>query len=423
MPKNVSPKTILIATNLDTRGAAFARYKELMLAQGLNVILLDFSMEREPPFPGDITCDEVSAAGGLSIEEVRRNYATDRKVSTDCMTRGGAKIVADLAAKGAICGMLGVGGATATLIATSIMSVLPFGFPKLMATSVASLPLIHQHRRGIDDIAMLNTVVDVLGSNPLLDRALVNAVAAICGMVQLYPGVEQAARELSSGRPIVGITNFGLAERPVERCAKLLEEVGFQPVPFHAQGQGDRAMDAMIRQGVLAGVVDMVPRGIAEQLFGGDCPAGDDRLLATAEMGLPQVVAPGGFDQLTLGLKGDWRERFGERAYTVLDEMRVELRTLPAECRLAATVVAERLNRARAPFLVLIPTGGFSSLSRQGSPLCDPEADEAFVQELLASLDDPSRVRRIDVDLYSPLFGDACAAAFQEVWTENRPER
>jgi uncharacterized protein (UPF0261 family) len=412
-------KTILLATNLDTRGAAFSRYKELVRAQAFDVILLDFSMEREPPFAGDITCEQVATAGGLSIGEVRLNYVRERKVSTDCMIRGGISIVRDLVAAESIHGILAAGGGTATLIATSIMAELPFGFPKLMATSVASLPLIHKHRRGVDDIAMLNTVVDVVGSNPLLDRGLTNAMAAICGMVRLYPGAREASLELLSGRSIVGITNFGLAERPVERCAQLLEERGFQPVPFHAQGRGDRAMDAMIRQGVLSGVVEMVPRGIAEELFGGECPAGTDRLVAAAETGLPQVVAPGGLDQLTLSLEGDWRERFVGRAYAVLDEMRVEIRTTPEECRMSAAVIAERLNRARAPFLVLIPTGGFSSLSTKDHALFDPTADEAFTQELLVRLEDPSRIRRVGVDLYSPLFGEACAAAFLEVWAEH----
>lgn len=412
-------KTVVFATNLDTRGASALKLKELIQAQGHDVILLDFSMEKTPPLEGDITCDSVAEMGGFSIEEVREKYISERKSATDCMIRGASQIVSELVGEGRIHGILGIGGATATLVVTSVMGVLPFGFPKVMATPVAAHALVQRHCAGINDVTMLNTVVDVVGSNPLLDRALRAAVGAICGMVALYPGPAQVAEELSSGRPVIGVTNFGLSELPVQRCLEVLEQAGFQPVPFHAQGRGDRAMDAMIRKGDLAGVIEMVPRGIAEELLGGDCPGGDDRLLAAAEMGLPQVVTPGGMDQLTLDLEGDWRQRFAGRKYQVLDEMRVEIRTLPEECRRVARIVADRLNAASAPFLVLIPTGGFSSIGRKGKALHDPEADAAFVEELLERLADPSRARRVDHELYTLEFGEACASAFLEVWNEH----
>ncbi|MHB9149895.1 MAG: hypothetical protein ACYC33_07440 [Thermoleophilia bacterium] len=47
----------------------------------------------------------------------------------------------------------------------------------------------------------------------------------------------------------------------------------FEPVPFHAQGQGDRAMDEIIRDGMVAGVIDVVTRGVGEELLGGNCAA------------------------------------------------------------------------------------------------------------------------------------------------------
>ena len=67
-------KTILIIANLDTRGSEFKMVKELIQSRGHNAILLDFSMEQEPFFPGDITCEEVANEGGINIQEVRRLY-------------------------------------------------------------------------------------------------------------------------------------------------------------------------------------------------------------------------------------------------------------------------------------------------------------------------------------------------------------
>lgn len=430
----MTKKTVLLVTNLDTRGAEFAQVRDLVVAQGLGAIIMDISMETIPPFQGDITCERVAKAGGLTIEAVREAYRNDRKTSTDCMIRGGGELARRLYDEGQIHGVLGAGGATATLIATSIMKRLPFGLPKVMASSVGSHPGYVGRYVGTKDIMMLNTVVDVMGTNRLLWQQLRNAAGAVCGAVKVYdrPRVEGAPAAATDtdartaveagaeARPVVGITSFGFAERCVERLVEVLREAGFEPVPFHAQGQGDRAMDEIIRDGMVAGVIDVVTRGVGEELLGGNCAAGPDRIRAAAEMGIPQVLAPSGLDMLSVGGQPDWRTRFAGRPYAVIDELRVEVRTSVDECRAAARVIAERLKEATAPFYFMVPTRGWSSLDVEGGPLWDPEADAAFLTELRASLSDPRRVIEVEANLYSNTFADACARAFLEVWGKYR---
>lgn len=406
-------KTVLLVANIDTRGAEFAQFKDMVEDQGLGAILMDVSMEQEPPFAGDITCEEVAEAGGLPIETVREKYSVERKTSTDCMIRGAGKIAKRLQAEGRIHGIFGAGGGTSTLIGTSIMKQLPFGFPKVMASSIGSHPKYVGQYVGTRDITMLNTVVDVMDINPLLKRQLTNGIGAVCGMVRLYDPEADAAE---ADRPVVGITSFGFAERCVEPAIELLREAGFQPVPFHAQGRGDRAMDEVIRDGKLDAVFDVVSRGIGEELLGGNCAAGNDRLLAAAEMGLPQVVAPSGLDMLSVGGQPGWEEKYAGRGYAVIDELRVEVRTSAEECRQMARIMAERLNRAQAPFLVMLPTQGWSSLDREGKALYDPEADAAFAEELKGALAEPERIREVDANLYSTEFAESCIVAFREVW-------
>lgn len=454
---------MLLVTNLDTRGTEFVAVRDLVTGQGVGTILMDVSMEQAPPFPGDITCDEVAAAGGMTIEAVRAAYPTERKIAVDCMIRGGGAIAERHYREGKIHGALGVGGATGTLICTSIMKHLPFGVPKVMASSVGSHPSYVGRYVGTRDIMMLNTVVDVAGMNPLLWSQYANAVGAVCGAVKVggavMPGADlrggagtrggagipaDAGTRAEGGAlpradggtragaaadgsgpdhaaaPVVGVTSFGFAERSVERVVERLREAGFVPVPFHAQGRGDRAMDELIRDGMLSGVVDVVTRGVGEELLGGNCAAGLDRILAAAECGLPQVLAPSGLDMLSVGGQPGRRERFAGRAFAVIDELRVEVRTSPEECRQMAGLVAERLNRATAPYLFLVPARGWSSLGRAGAALNDPEADAAFADELRRRVTEPARIREVDTDGYSPEFGDACAAAFLEVWAEGQ---
>jgi len=411
----MAKKTILIIANLDTRGAEFKMVKELIESKGHNALLLDFSMEQEPFFTGDITCEEVASEGGLNIEEVRQFYRTEREKATENQIGGARKIVRRLMEEGKVNGVLGVGGGTASLVATSVMRSLPFGMPKLMASSMAAHPKYVGKYVGTKDITMLNTVVDVVEINPILKIQLINAVGAICGMVELSPGWK-----VEFDQPVVAITSFGFAERSVEPAIHFLRDKGYIPVPCHAQGRGDRAMDELIREGWFSGVIDLVSRGVVEQMLDGNCAAGDDRLLAAGESGVPQVVAPSGLDMLSVGGRPDLLERYKDRPQAVIDKLRIEVRTSAEELQQAARIIADRLNGSKAPCAVLIPLKGWSSLDREGGPLYDPDADRAFAETLKKQLNPGVPVVEVDLHLNTPEFGKEAVELFHQIFTQKK---
>ena len=409
--QKMAKKTILIIANLDTRGAEFKMVKELIESRGHHALLLDFSMEQEPFFTGDITCEAVASEGGLSIETVRQLYRTERQKATENQIRGAQKIVRRLMAEGKVHGVLGVGGGTASLVATSIMRSLPFGMPKLMASSMAAHPKYVGQYVGTKDITMLNTVVDVVEINPILKTQLINAVGAICGMVELSPGWK-----VQFDQPVVAITSFGFAERSVEPAIHYLRDKGYIPVPCHAQGRGDRAMDELIREGWFSGVIDLVSRGIIEEMLDGNCAAGSDRLLAASESGIPQVVAPSGLDMLSVGGRPQLLERYKERPQAVIDKLRIEVRTSPQELKQAAAIMAQRLNCSRAPCAVIIPLKGWSSLDREGAALYDPQADSVFVETLKKELKADVALVEKDLHLNTPEFGKEAVELFDQLF-------
>ena len=408
-------KTILIIANLDTRGSEFKMVKELIQSRGHNAILLDFSMEQEPFFAGDITCEEVANEGGIDIQEVRRLYRSEREKATNNQISGAKKIVRRLMEENKFHGVLGVGGGTSSLVSTSIMQSLPFGMPKLMASSMAAHPKYVGKYVGTKDITMLNTVVDVVELNPILKTQLINAVGAICGMVDISPGWK-----VEFDQPVVAITSFGFAERAVEPAVHYLREKGYISVPCHAQGRGDRAMDELIREGWFQGVLDLVSRGIGETLLDGNCTAGDDRLLAASETGIPQVVAPSGLDMLSVGGRPELLERYKGRPEAVIDKLRIEVRTSAEELEEMAAIVAERLNLSKAPCAVLIPLKGWSSLDKEGRALYDPEADRAFVEALRIKLDPKIPLKEVDLHLNTPEFGKEAVELFHQLFKQQQ---
>ena len=400
-------KGIIIVCNLDTRGEDIVFVKQLIAGRGHEPILLDFSMEEPPPFPGDIRTEEVAARGGLSIEVVREKYRSDRDTATNNQIRGAAAIVDELLAQGRVHGIIGIGGGTATLVATSIMQRLPFGMPKLMASPMAAHPAYIDKYVGTHDITMHHTVLDIVKMNPLLKAQIINAVGAICGMVEMTQGTN-----IRFDKPCVAISSFGFGEMAVQTAMGMLEEAGFTPIVCHAQGKGDKAMEEMIRGGAFHGVLDLCIGGVMEHLFKGNRDPGPDRLMAAIETGIPMVLAPCGLDILSYGGRADMLAQTRDRVQYVQDALRVQVRTTAEELRQAADVIAERLNRATGPWTFLIPLRGWSSLDREGRPIYDPVADAAFVARLKEKLADRSRIREVDLHLYTPEFARVAVDEF-----------
>ena len=89
------------------------------------------------------------------------------------------------------------------------------------------------------------------------------------------------------------------------------------------------------------------------------------------------------------------------------------MRTDGDENRRIARFIAERLNRATAPWTLLIPEGGLSALDAPGMPFHDPMADRALTDELAARLvpGPGRRVVRLPHHINDPAFA---AAAVRE---------
>ncbi len=408
-------KGIVIICNLDTRGKDIIFVKHLIESRGHNAWFLDFSMEEPPPFAGDITCEQVAERGGMTIEAVREYYRSDRDKAMQNQINGAIAIVGDMLKEGKIQGVFGVGGGTSSLVGTSVMKSLPFGMPKLMASPMAAHPVYVGKYVGTCDITMHHTVLDVVKMNPLLKAQIINAVGAICGMVEMTQGTN-----IVFEKPCVAISSFGFGEMAVQAALGMLEDAGFTPIVCHAQGKGDKAMEEMIRSDAFHGVLDICTGGIMENLFNGNRDPGPDRLEAAVETGIPMVLAPCGLDILSYGGRADMLEKTKDRPQYVQDSLRVQVRTSADELRQAAEVIAERLNRSKGEWTFLIPLKGWSSQDIEGRIIYDPVADAAFVTRLKEKLTAPDRVKEIDLHLYTAEFARVAVDEFVRLYAVAR---
>ena len=414
----------MIISTLDTKGSEAAFLKNLIEVRGYRVVLLDANTGGEPSIRPDISAAEVAEAAGWDIRQVREQKDTEK--TSSIMIQGAIKKVRSFLEKGELDGILSFGGASNTAIATAIMKSLPFGIPKVMLSSTAAMPAYAGGYFGTKDITMIHSVVDIAGLNPLVEVVLRRAAGAICGMVETEQGL-QSLRTPSQKKALIALTEFKFSEECCSHIRHLLEEKGFEVIPFHAQGTGDRAMEELIGEGIFQGVIDVVPAGVGEELLGGNRAAGSNRLESAGRLGIPQVITPCGFDMLSCGPlergdRGDplWIAKgIKKRKLFIPDAFRVQARTTSQELRGVAREVARKLNQSKGPVTVLIPLKGWSSLDKEGMPLYDAEADRAFVQELKVCLNPNIPLVEFDLHLNTREFAVEAVNQFIALYEAN----
>ena len=391
-------QTVLLIATLDTKADELAYVRDLILARGHEVVVLDPGVLQDPPFEPDIPAAEVAKAGGTALGQLRSK--NDRGAALEVMSRGAAAIAARLHAEGRVDGVLGIGGSCGTAIGSAAMRALPFGLPKVMVSTVASGQV--GSYVGVKDLTMMYSVVDIAGLNRISRRVLANAVGAVCGMV------EQPVPE-TEDRPLVAATMFGVTTECVTRVRGKLEGAGFETLVFHATGSGGRAMEELIKAGFIAGVADVTTTEWADELVGGTLAAGPDRLDAAANFGVPQVVSLGALDMVNFGPRNTVPDKFADRLLYVHTPNVTLMRTTPEECARLGEIIAGKLNRSTAPTTLLIPLKGVSALDREGQIFHDPAADAALFDAIRKTVGPAVTLVELDMHINDPAFADAIA--------------
>src|SRR5438477_12937683 len=145
-------------------------------------------------------------------------------------------------------------------------------------------------------------------------------------------------------------------------------------------------MEALAKDGFLAGVLDTTTTELADELVGGVLSAGADRLEAAGAAGVPQVVSLGALDMVNFGPRETVPPQFEERNLYVHNPTVTLMRTTPDECRELGRRIGRKLSAARGPTALFVPLKGVSMIAVEGQPFRDPEADAALLEGLHETL-------------------------------------
>ncbi|NDJ60449.1 MAG: UPF0261 family protein [Chloroflexi bacterium] len=390
-------KTILLIGTLDTKGAEFAYVRDLIQARGLNTLVLNAGIF-ESNLEGDINAVTVAQAGGGDLGQMRA--ANDRGGAVRIMTAGVAKLVPQLYADGRFDGVLSLGGSGGTAMATAGMRALPVGVPKIMVSTVASgdvAPYVD-----VTDITMMYSVVDIAGLNKLSRQILANAAGMIVGAVE-------QPRPAAEDKPLIAATMFGVTTPCVNQVREQVEAAGYEMLVFHATGSGGRAMEALIAGGFIEGVADITTTEWCDELVGGVLTAGEHRLEAAGQQRVPQVVSVGALDMVNFWSMATVPEQFRARNLYQHNENVTLMRTTPTETAQLGRIIAEKLNMAQGPTVLMLPLRGVSALDAEGGAFWSPEADTALFDAIRTHLRDNVELVELDAHINDAVFATALA--------------
>lgn len=404
-------RTVLLIGTLDTKGPEIAYVRDRLQALGVGTVVADSGILGGPlDIVPDVSRAEVARLGGRTIEALRQ--AGSRGEAVHGMLLGLQRLALDLHRDGKLHGVLSLGGAEGAVLAASAMTCLPIGVPKIIVTPIASGRRRFGPLVGTRDVMVVHSVVDILGLNPISTAIFDNVAAAMAGMLEHGHPIGSTDDE---GQPRVAITMLGNTTRGVMTIRDALASHGLDSVIFHSNGVGGPAMEELAADGLFAGVIDFTTDELADELVGGFHVAGADRLRRIGRLGLPQVVVPGCIDFTVHGRPAEIPARLqGRPIYTHNPEFTL-VRTTGEEMRALGRIFAERLNDARGPIEVMVPTHGLSIPNMPGGVFWNPEADAAFLDELRRHLRPDIPVSTHPSHINAPEFALAVADRFVEL--------
>jgi uncharacterized protein (UPF0261 family) len=363
MSNSKKPKIILPGI-LNTKGNEIRFLGEQIKKYGGEPVYMDLSLGGEVDW-ADISLDEVLAANGTSKEEVWKSTRTE---AIDLVGNAGAVKIMELYEKGKVDGVISWAGTVGTSTITIVMRALPMGVPKMMLCSAASGDV--SMWVGGRDIYMLNMIAEK-GMNRVIRKAVANSAAAIVSMSKVGE-----IRDVDV-KPLAAITAYGTTTQTVMKLEKHLEDKGWDTIIIHQVGTG-AIMEDLIRSGGITAVLDITTGELSNTMhrttFAIPANWQGERLTAASDMGIPQIVSPGGLAQIAWGAPDTVTKEILEdykagrrvsyqnsgKPHVHNPAVTVIAPTLE-ETKILAEEIITKLNRTKGPTALIVPMRGWSA--------------------------------------------------------------
>lgn len=398
-------QNILLIGTCDTKADEILFLRDCLEGQGAQVAIMDVGVLGKPRFQPDHPNDTVAAAAGTTIAEIAA--LGDENLAMTRVAEGAVALTRRLFAQGRVQGMIALGGSMGTDLALDVAACLPIGTPKFVVSTIAFSHLLPPDRIPAD-VMMILWSGGLYGLNSICRAVLSQAAGAVIGAAR-------AVVKPTGTRPKIGMTSLGKSCLSyMVALTPALEHRGYEPVVFHATGMGGRAFADLAAQGAFVCVLDLCTQEVMNDLQGSVVTSGKSRLTAAGRAGVPQIVAPGASDMVDFPTWAGPAAKHRGRPYHAHNRLIASITTGPEDRRALARVMGENLALAKAPVTVILPLRGIQQWDKPGEPLHDPEALEAFIDELRRAIRPPARLIELDAHINDTAFSDAVLAALDD---------
>jgi len=403
-------KRVVIIGTLDTKGPEIAYLRDRLQALGLETAVVDSGILGEPigislEAGRDISRAEAARYAGTTIDALRN--AGSRGKAVEGMRTALKKLTLEFFSQGKLDAIVSMGGAEGAVMGAAAMMQLPVGVPKVLVSPIASGKHYFDPMVGTSDIMVVHSIVDILGLNPIATTIFDNVAAALKGLVEHGHKLPEPV----PGEKYIAVTMLGNTTKAVMALKDRLAEHGYEAVIFHSNGVGGRAMEELAETGHFVGVIDFTTNETFDPMTGGIHDGGPDRLKRIGLLGLPQVVVPGCIDFCVFHAGAIPPALQGRPVYDHNPEYTL-VRATHAEMVALGHLFAERLNLAKGPLLIAVPTQGLSIPNVPGGPFWNPEADAAFLETLRGGIRKDIPIFTYERHVNDPQFGVEVADLF-----------
>jgi len=411
---SASRPTVAVLATLNTKGKEARFIADVLSRAGVTPWLVDLSLQAHDVAGADVPAASVAAAAGAAWQSLNERTRQD---AATVMIEGGIKTLLQKFASGEVAGAIGLGGANGTNLVCSILRAMPYLVPKVMISTVAGTAAV-QWYVAESDIAMYPSINDV-SLNRITKSVMENAAPAVAAAVKNRHAKIHAAAEKP---PLVAVSSFGGTAGCVERVTERLESRGYEVILFHASGVGGKSLERLAASGEIMGVIDVTTHELADLIVDGVYSAGETRLTGAGAAGLPQVIVPGAIDHANFWV-GQVPERYRSREFFRYNAQNLLMRTNADEFEKLGIEIGNRLNAARGPVRVLVPSEGFSEHTKRRAqdlagndkgPWKRPEEYRHFMDSLKTHLQ-AAPVEIFPMHVNDTAFADACVDAFLEI--------
>ncbi|MFC1579410.1 Tm-1-like ATP-binding domain-containing protein [Thermodesulfobacteriota bacterium] len=396
----MKPRVGIIVT-LDTKNKECEFIKASIRANDAEPVVIDIGVRstQEGNSPDQISRPEIYAMAGMPDTGHGERAEAINAVKT-ALSKAINRIIDDYSLQS----LIGIGGVQGSVIVSEAYDTLPFGFPCVLVSTVASgerkFNLIVKNK----DIVVLNTIVDLMGLNEITKKVLENGAIIACTLA-LHQDLHRA------GRKKIAISVMGITNKSSEYLYGKLTDMGFEVLTFHATGAGGDAMERFIEKDYFDGVIDLSTHELSAELLGGFSRGQSKRLTAISDSDAPVVIVPGAVEIFDFLLKGNEHELDG-RQYTYHNEDIIHARCREDELTEIAGTMAARFNNIEQDCMMMIPERGFSANTNVGCTLENHELDRFLISQLVRRIDKKERIETYDLHIEDEAFCDYIITMF-----------